>query len=174
MARYVFDSSFEEKLIDVCVTSDSMAKAALTLGMNYKTLCFHAKRLNCFHANQSGLGLKKKPSKESIFMADIFSGTHRTYQTHKIKKRLLKEGYKRHVCESCGLSEWMSNPIPLELHHKNGVKADNSLDNLELLCPNCHALTDNYRAKNIKKLSARMETFAVEPLKFGETLPSVT
>lgn len=170
MARYVFDSFFEKKLIDVCVKSDSMAKAALTLGMNYKTLCFHAKRLNCFHANQSGLGLKKRPSKDPVLMADIFDGTYPTYQTHKIKKRLCREGYKEHVCESCGLSEWKSNLIPLELHHKNGIKTDNSLDNLELLCPNCHALTHNYRAKNIKKLSARLETTDVEPLKFGETL----
>ena len=67
----------------------------------------------------------------------------------------------------------MSNPIPLELHHRNGVRTDNSFDNLELLCPNGHAFTDNYRAKNIRKLSARLETTDVEPLKFGETLASV-
>ena len=170
MARYTFDSSFEKKITDACIKSDSMAQAALILGMNYKTLCFHAKRLNCFNANRSGKGLRKKPSKESVPMADIFSGVHPTYQSHKVKKRLLDERYKQHRCESCGLSEWMSNPIPLELHHRNGVRMDNSFDNLKLLCPNCHALTGNYRAKNIKKLSARMEMFAVEPLKFGETL----
>lgn len=170
MARYTFDSPFEEKLIAVCKESDSMAKAALMLGMNYKTLCFHAKRLGCFKANQSGKILKKKPSKESVSMTDIFSGVHQTYQTHKIKKRLLGEGYKQHQCESCGLEEWMSKPIPLELHHINGINTDNSLNNLEILCPNCHALTHNYRAKNIKKLSARLETADVEPLKFGETL----
>lgn len=173
MSRYAFDSSFEKKIVDVCLRSGSMAKAALTLGMNYKTLCFHARRLNCFKVNQSGKGLRKKPSKESVLMADIFSGAYPTYQTHKVKKRLLGEGYKQHRCESCGLSEWMSNPVPLELHHRNGVRTDNSLDNLELLCPNCHAFTDNYRAKNIKKLSARLETTDVEPLKFGETLSGV-
>ena len=51
---------------------------------------------------------------------------------------------------------------------------DNSLENIELLCPNCHAFTENYRAKNIKKLSARLETVDVEPLKFGETLSEMT
>ncbi|QKZ15471.1 HNH endonuclease signature motif containing protein [Spirosoma sp. KUDC1026] len=170
MARYLFDTSFEQRLIDVCRTADSMAKAAVILGMNYKTLCFHAKRLGCFKPNQPGKGLSKEPSKIPIAIARIFDGTHTTYQTHKLKKRLLKEGYKQAQCELCGLSEWMGRQIPLELHHRNGVNIDNSLDNLELLCPNCHALTDNYRAKNIKKLSARMETSAVEPLKFGETL----
>ena len=123
-------------------------------------------------SRESGRNLKKKPSKELIRMVDIFDRTHPAYQTHKLKKRLLKEGYKQHACESCGLTEWMSNPIPLELHHRNGIKSDNSFENIELLCPNCHALTDNYRAKNIKNLSARLETTDVEPLKFGETLSS--
>ena len=41
-------------------------------------------------------------------------------------------------------------PLNMELHHIDGNKYNNSLDNLILLCPNCHAQTDNYRAKNIK------------------------
>ncbi|WP_461096617.1 HNH endonuclease signature motif containing protein [Spirosoma luteolum] len=56
------------------------------------------------------------------------------------------------------------------MHHINGINTDNSLENLKLLCPSCHALTENYRAKNIRNLSARLETAGVEPLKFGETL----
>ncbi len=46
------------------------------------------------------------------------------------------------------LSLWLNKPIPLELHHKDGDNTNNELDNLELLCPNCHALTDNYRGRN--------------------------
>lgn len=49
------------------------------------------------------------------------------------------------------LSEWMGKPIPLELHHKDGNHYNNDLSNLEILCPNCHAQTDNYRGKNIGK-----------------------
>lgn len=54
-----------------------------------------------------------------------------------------------HKCEYCGLSEWMENPIPLELHHIDGDNLNNVLENLQLLCPNCHALTENYRGRNI-------------------------
>ena len=50
-----------------------------------------------------------------------------------------------HKCEICGLQKWNNQKIPLELHHINGNNKDNSLNNLQLLCPNCHALTDNYR-----------------------------
>ena len=49
------------------------------------------------------------------------------------------------MCEKCGLRSWNDEIIPLELHHINGNNKDNSLSNLLLLCPNCHALTDNYR-----------------------------
>ena len=45
----------------------------------------------------------------------------------------------------------MGYPIPLELHHKDGDRTHNELNNYELLCPNCHALTDSYRGKNSRK-----------------------
>jgi len=146
-----------------------MSQTALSLGMNYKTLCFHAKRLGCFKSNQSGKG-HSKPYKGAITPIEkIFDGTHKTYQCHKLKKRLLQEGYKKHECEQCSLSEWLSAQIPLELHHKDGDRYNNALNNLVLLCPNCHALTDTYRARNIRNLSARVEKPGVEPLKFGES-----
>lgn len=71
-----------------------------------------------------------------------------TYQTNKLRKRILKEGIKPHKCECCNFSEWNNKPIPLELSHKNGDNSDHTLENLELLCPNCHAQTDTYRGKN--------------------------
>lgn len=73
------------------------------------------------------------------------------YQSYKLAKRLLKEGIKEYKCESCGNTKWLGNNIPLELHHINGNYKDNRLINLQLLCPNCHALTSNYRGKkNVK------------------------
>lgn len=60
---------------------------------------------------------------------------------------LIKE--RGHQCESCSLSEWMNNPIPLELEHIDGNNKNNTKENLKLLCPNCHSLTKTYRGKNI-------------------------
>lgn len=54
-----------------------------------------------------------------------------------------------HRCEKCGETQWMGSPIPLEVHHEDGDALNNAMDNLKILCPNCHALTDNYRGKNI-------------------------
>lgn len=58
----------------------------------------------------------------------------------------LLRGYK---CESCGLEEWQGKQIPLEVHHIDGDELNSDLSNLQILCPNCHALTDNYKGKNI-------------------------
>jgi hypothetical protein len=70
--------------------------------------------------------------------------------THRLKRRLIAEGLKPRRCQSCGLADWLGQAIPLELHHQDGDRINNVLSNLMLLCPNCHALTDNYRGKNKK------------------------
>lgn len=61
-----------------------------------------------------------------------------------------------HKCESCGLSEWLEKPISLEVHHKDGDHLNNTLENLEILCPNCHSFTKNWRGKNISKVDKEM------------------
>lgn len=68
--------------------------------------------------------------------------------TFSLKRRLLKEGLKERKCECCEGVEWNEAPMPLELHHEDGDRQNNKLENLTLLCPNCHAQTGNYRGKN--------------------------
>lgn len=62
------------------------------------------------------------------------------------KKFLLRERGQR--CEECGLYDWLGKPIPLEIHHKDGIQENWSKENLMLVCPNCHSFTDTYRGKN--------------------------
>lgn len=66
-------------------------------------------------------------------------------QSYKLKNRLLREGVFRPACSRCHNTHWLDRPVPLELDHINGNRR---LCNLRLLCPNCHALTPNYRSKN--------------------------
>lgn len=88
----------------------------------------------------------KRPRKplEDILVAGAAIG-----QTSTLRRRLIEEGVKEARCESCGRDSWLDGPIPLELDHINGDRRDNRLENLRLLCPNCHALTDTYRGRNI-------------------------
>ena len=71
--------------------------------------------------------------------------------THRIKLRLIKEGFLLKRCNICLGIEWNGRPIPLELNHIDGDRTNNKLENFEILCPNCHAQTDTYRGRNIKK-----------------------
>ena len=64
---------------------------------------------------------------------------------------MISEGYKDYKCECCGISEWNNKDITLQLHHKDGNRNNNSLDNLQILCPNCHSQTDSYCGKSSKK-----------------------
>ena len=62
------------------------------------------------------------------------------------RRRVFEE--QNHCCNKCGISEWFSKPITLELEHKDGNTTNNNRKNLEGLCPNCHSITDTWRGKN--------------------------
>ena len=136
----------------------------LPVGGNYNTVKKKITELNLDISHFTGkgwnVGLKFKPKQAQPLSEILVENSN--YQSYKLLRRLLKEEVKERVCENCGNSKWLDNPIPLELHHINGTHTDNRLENLQVLCPNCHALTDNYRGKNTKK-SAQMETSEVEP-----------
>ena len=90
-------------------------------------------------------------SKPELKREEIFCENSRVGHSGKLLKYLKKFGVKNtNVCERCGRSEWEGEPIPLQVHHLNGEHTDNRIENLQILCPNCHALTDNYCGKNTK------------------------
>jgi hypothetical protein len=71
--------------------------------------------------------------------------------SHRLRLRLISEGYKEAKCECCGITEWNGKAAPLELEHKDGNHSNNALENLLILCPNCHAQTETYRGRNKRK-----------------------
>ena len=66
-----------------------------------------------------------------------------------IKRRLLAAGLKEPRCERCGIEDWLGEPLTLALHHVNGDNRDDRLENLALLCPNCHSQTENFAGRNV-------------------------
>lgn len=148
MNKIYYTKEWENKITDVINSSQSMAEAGSKLPMNQKTFAFHAKRLGIYKPNESGKGMKKPNlSKAKQFpLKEILNGKYPHYSTSKLNKRLLKENIKEHKCEKCLRTTWMGMPIPLEVHHKDGTKKHN-YENISMLCPNCHAQTDNYRGK---------------------------
>jgi hypothetical protein len=67
---------------------------------------------------------------------------------HHVKRRLVKAGPLHARCRECGIDDWRGRPLSLELHHINGDGQDNRLENLALLCPNCHSQTDSWGGRH--------------------------
>jgi 5-methylcytosine-specific restriction endonuclease McrA len=65
-----------------------------------------------------------------------------------LKRRLIEEGLLEPRCRQCGIDAWQGQPIVLHLDHINGIRNDHRLENLRLLCPNCHSQTETYCGRN--------------------------
>src|SRR5690606_13629811 len=91
----------------------------------------------------------KKPIEELL--------TNKRTNSHRLRKRLISEGLFEARCNKCERTEWNGLPIPLELEHIDGNNGNNLLENLKLLCPNCHAQTETYRGKNKGRYSNQAE-----------------
>ena len=74
-------------------------------------------------------------------------------RTH-LKGRLLAAGLKENRCEGCGIQDWLGKPLSMALHHVNGEGTDNRLENLMMLCPNCHSQTENFSGRGRKRAEA--------------------
>lgn len=71
-----------------------------------------------------------------------------------LRSRMYRLGLREPTCTDCGLSEWRGRPLTLQLHHINGNRNDHRLENLALLCPNCHTQTSNWGGRNVKRKAA--------------------
>lgn len=93
-------------------------------------------------------GIKYRTNTNGIRSMDEVLQEGTSISSYALKKRLFNNGYKEKRCECCGNDTWLDKPIKLELHHINGNHFDNRLENLQILCPNCHSFTDTFRGKN--------------------------
>ena len=153
----------KEEIEAIAKSSFSIAAMCRRLGLvpsggNYRLLHNLIAEYNIdtshFRGQGWNVGLKFRPTSQKQLSEILVKGS--SFQSYKLKNRLFKECLKEKRCEHCGRRTWLGHEIPLEIHHKNGDNRDNRLENLEILCPNCHALTDSYRGKNNK--SATKET----------------
>lgn len=134
------------------------AEIARNLNCKVDTLKSYYKKLGIeYSGNQNRKGMKHYEAR--IPIEQYLTSNSGNSQK---RKRLVEEGIKEEKCECCGLSEWMGKPIPLELHHKDFNHYNNNIDNLQILCSNCHMQAHNYNSCNKNNLSASDESQKVE------------
>jgi len=147
----------KERIEQLIKEHTSIRSILISLGVNsngsgaYNTFKNHCKRLGVEVPKY-----KKQPSYNGfnkIPLEDILV-ENSTYQNRtRLKERLIKGGILENRCykKGCGISEWNGEVISLQLEHNNGINNDNRIENLELLCPNCHSQTKTYAGKKLKK-----------------------
>lgn len=143
----------KELMEDAVKNSFSYAEVCRKIGLkpvgsNYKTVKSKIELYNLDTSHFTGQRWNKgKGGSEetSIYSLDDILQEGVIYSSDSLRKRLVKSGLKKNECELCHI---FGEDIPLELHHINGNHYDNRLENLQILCPNCHSKTPNYRNRN--------------------------
>lgn len=131
---------------------DEKSKAYMCQQLKCKqeTLNSYLKKMGIEYAGQQNKKGQFKGTncyKDSVYYID----NNIPISSSKLREKLIRDGIKERKCEICGASEWFGTVLPLELHHINCDHSDNSLDNLQILCPNCHSIQDGNSGSNIGK-----------------------
>lgn len=145
--------SNKEKLQEAIEKTNSTSEALVYLGLrnaggNFKQ--FHK------YAKQFGLE-EKKYNKEKFLSSNQFESKpleeylvkDSSLGSSKLKKKVIAAGLLKNICNECGIGpEWNNKLLSLQLDHINGIHSDNRIENLRIICPNCHTQTHNFGSKN--------------------------
>lgn len=150
----------KEVLAPIVESSFSWAQVLGKLGLSYtggslkhirskavyfelSTSHFTSQAWNRGLTESTSVSVRNGAEKNRIPDSEVFKKNGHPLNSYKVKQRLLKSGWEN-KCQICGLVEWLGNPIALHLDHINGCDTDNRLENLRILCPNCHQQTDTW------------------------------
>ena len=153
--RSYSDHAFSQAVASNTNMADTLRALGLKAsGGNYTLAKMRIKRwgLDVSHWRMRVPTSPKRQPKKALSQILVRNSTYT--DSTKLKKRLVREGLLTYECSGCGISSWRGNSLSLHLDHINGVRDDHRLENLRLLCPNCHSQTETYCGRN-KKVSKK-------------------
>lgn len=144
----------DEQLIEAWNSSSDVAEVLRKIGLvprggNYAGVKRHAAQLGLSEDSLSPLDKVINPSLKRVNLSDsLILGTK--VDNQRLLQKLFSLGIFERMCCVCGIVKFHGVDVPLELEHINGNPFDNRLENLTVLCTNCHSQTDTYTGKNVK------------------------
>jgi hypothetical protein len=136
------------------------ALGVIAAGGNYEVVWRHVKRLALDTSHFTGRGWTRGThftARAATPLEQVLVG-NRSMTSHHLKLRLIAEGLKPAHCELCGWAQRAPDGrLPLELDHINGDRNDNRIENLRILCPNCHSLQPTHRGRNKKSFRSKIQ-----------------
>jgi len=146
--RKTFSKYTDDELKEIISECNNIAHILRTLEINQ---VYHRKIKDFIHKNKISTTHFK-----TTYVYTAFNG-NKIKSNQQLKKNIIKEGKLVNKCAICNLEAiWNNKPLVLQLDHINGNNFDDRIDNLRLLCPNCHTQTDTYTGRNVKNKSEKI------------------
>ena len=144
----------KEDILKWIEQNQSKAFICRQLQCKQQTLNSYLQKMGINYAgNQSGKGIRIDPKYKT---AEEYSKSP-TAKPSKLLQKLIRDGLREDKCELCGITYWQGKHLPLELHHKDRNHFNNSLDNVMILCPNCHSIQEGNAGANKGKYNVSID-----------------
>lgn len=122
------------------------------IGGSYRKISAKIKELGLSTDHFNPFARPDRVDPKKIPLDDLLVKGDGKYASSRLRRRLIEEGRLKNKCVECGQGpEWFGEELTIQLDHINGDPTDNRIENLRLLCPNCHSQTKTFCGRNVKR-----------------------